>query len=111
LSLIKKILTECVEVIIEIPGGYICGYDVGLTSMLYYGFKYGFPLHFKGARSSFFANNLVSAQQNPEIVSAINFSKSARPTGLLGLSITLLLLNFVFLPWELFLRKLRGSIA
>jgi hypothetical protein len=48
----------------------LCGYDVGLTSMLYYGFKYGFPLHFKGACSSFFANNLVSAQQNPEIVSA-----------------------------------------
>ena len=27
--------------------------------MLYYGFKYGFPLHFKGACSSFFSNNLV----------------------------------------------------
>jgi hypothetical protein len=43
--------------------------------MLYYGFKYGFPLHFKGACSSFFANNLVSAQQNPEIVSAKPFKE------------------------------------
>ena len=53
----------------------LCGYDVALTSMLYYGFKYGFPLHFKGARSSFFVNNLVSAQQNPEIVSAKLFKE------------------------------------
>ena len=74
------------------------------ASMLYYGFKYGFPLHFKGACSSFLANNLLSAQQNPGIVSAKFF-------GVPGLSTTLLLLNFVFLPWELFLRKLWGSIS
>ncbi|XP_028403232.1 uncharacterized protein LOC114525965 isoform X1 [Dendronephthya gigantea] len=38
--------------------------------MLYNGFQFGFPLHFEGIRISFFATNLVSALQNPEIVSA-----------------------------------------
>lgn len=37
---------------------------------MYYGFKFGFPLHFEGSRTSYFAKNLLSAQQNPEIVSA-----------------------------------------
>ena len=37
-----------------------------LTSILYS----GFPLHFWGVCVSFFANNLISDQQNPEIVSA-----------------------------------------
>ena len=41
-----------------------------MTSILSTGFKFGFPLHFRGDRISFFANNLISAQQNPEIVSA-----------------------------------------
>lgn len=41
-----------------------------MTSILYNGFKFGFPIHFEGNRTSFFANNLVSAQQNPEIVTA-----------------------------------------
>ena len=41
-----------------------------LTSMLYTGFKFGFSLHFEGAHMPFFATNLVSALQNPEIVSA-----------------------------------------
>ena len=41
-----------------------------MTSILYTGFKFGFSLHFEGTRTSFFANNLISAQQNPEIVSA-----------------------------------------
>ena len=48
----------------------LCGYDSALTSILSTGFKFGFPLHFRGDRISFFANNLISAQQNPEIVSA-----------------------------------------
>ncbi|CAB4014220.1 Hypothetical predicted protein, partial [Paramuricea clavata] len=48
----------------------LCGYDPGLTSILYTGFKFGFSLHFEETRTSFFANNLISAQQNPEIVSA-----------------------------------------
>lgn len=46
-----------------------------LTSTLYSGFKFGFSLHFKGARVSFFANNLVSAQENPQIVSAKLFKE------------------------------------
>ena len=37
---------------------------------MYSGFKFGFSLHFEGTRTSFFANNLISAQQNPDIVSA-----------------------------------------
>ena len=41
-----------------------------MTSILYSGFKFGFSLHFEGTRTSFFANNLISAQQNPDIVSA-----------------------------------------
>jgi hypothetical protein len=41
-----------------------------LTFILYTGFKFGFSLHFEGTHTSFFANNLISAQQNPEIVSA-----------------------------------------
>ena len=40
-----------------------------MTSILYTGFKFGFSLHFEGTRTSFFASNLISAQQNPEIVS------------------------------------------
>ena len=48
----------------------LCGYDAELTSNLCDGFTFGFPLHFKGDRISFFATNLISAQQNPEIVSA-----------------------------------------
>ena len=48
----------------------LCGYDSVLTSILYSGFKFGFPLHFRDIRVSFFAYNLISAQQNPEIVSA-----------------------------------------
>ena len=43
---------------------------MALTSILSTGFKFGFPLHFCGDHISFFANNLISAQQNPEIVSA-----------------------------------------
>ena len=53
----------------------LCGYDTQLTSLLYSGFKFGFPLHFEGARILFFANNLISAQQNPEIVGAKLFKE------------------------------------
>ena len=48
----------------------LCGYDSALTSILSFGFQFGFPLHFRGDRVSFFATNLISAQHNPEIVSA-----------------------------------------
>ena len=48
----------------------LCGYDAALTSNLCDGFTFGFPLHFKGDRISFFATNLISAQQHLEIVSA-----------------------------------------
>ena len=41
-----------------------------MTPILSTGFKFGFRHHFRGDRISFFANNLISAQQNPEIVSA-----------------------------------------
>ena len=41
-----------------------------LALNLYNGFKFGFPLHFEGSRISIFGPNLVSAQRNPEIVSA-----------------------------------------
>ena len=41
-----------------------------MTSILYSGFKFGFSLHFEGTRTAFFVNNLISAQQNPDIVSA-----------------------------------------
>jgi hypothetical protein len=57
----------------------LCGCDVGLASMLYYVLKYGFPLHSKGARSSFFANNLEiifhNFSQNHEIVIAKLFKE------------------------------------
>ena len=46
------------------------GYDVGLTSILCNGFRFGFSLHFEGSRKSFFAHNLLSARKNPEIVDA-----------------------------------------
>ena len=48
----------------------LCVYVAALTSILCDGFTFGFPLHFKGDRISFFSTNLISAQQNPEIVSA-----------------------------------------
>lgn len=48
----------------------LIGYDVGLASQLHNGFKFGFTLHFEGSRKSFFTTNLLSAQQNPEIVNA-----------------------------------------
>ena len=41
-----------------------------LALNLYNGFKFGFPLHFEGSRISIFGPNPVSAQRNPEIVSA-----------------------------------------
>lgn len=44
------------------------GYDAELTYMLQEGFLLGFPLYFEGERSNFFAQNLVSAQQNATIV-------------------------------------------
>ena len=34
------------------------------------GFTFGFPLQFSGQRVSFYAKNLASAYQNPEVVSA-----------------------------------------
>jgi hypothetical protein len=38
----------------------------------FYIWSFGFPLHFEGLRISFYANyNLLSAEQNPEIVSTI----------------------------------------
>ena len=43
---------------------------MALTSVLCAGFTFGFPIHFRGYHISFFATNLISAQQNPEIVSA-----------------------------------------
>jgi hypothetical protein len=55
-----------------------------LTSILYTGFKFGFSLHFEGTRTSFLANNLISAQQNPEIVSA-KLSKELAAGRLAGL--------------------------
>lgn len=48
----------------------LCEYDAKLVSLLSNGFKFGFPLHFEGPRKSFQASNLLSAIQNPEIVSA-----------------------------------------
>jgi hypothetical protein len=46
------------------------GHDAKLTVYLYEGFTFGFPLHFEGLRISFYANyNLLSAEQNPAIVS------------------------------------------
>ena len=63
-----------------------CGYDEALTSNLCDGFTFGFPLHFKGDRISFFATNLISVQQNPEIVSA-KYLKNWRLVALRNLSI------------------------
>ena len=54
-----------------------------MTSILSTGFKFGFPLHFREDRISFFANNLISTQQNPEIVSA-KISKELPVDGLAG---------------------------
>ena len=53
----------------------LCGYDEELTSTLYSGFKCGFLLHFRGACVAFFAKNFVSAQENPQIVSAKLFKE------------------------------------
>ena len=49
---------------------FLCGYDAQVVSFLKNGFTFGFPLHFSGPRVSFYAKNLASAYQNPEIVSA-----------------------------------------
>jgi hypothetical protein len=38
--------------------------------MLFEGFTYGFPLHFEGGHTSFCSKNLISANQNPGVVSA-----------------------------------------
>ncbi len=46
------------------------GYDAQVVSFLQNDFTFGFRLQFSGQRVSFFAKNLLSACQNPEIVSA-----------------------------------------
>jgi hypothetical protein len=48
------------------------GHDAKLTVYLYESFTFGFPFQFEGLRILFYANyNLLSAEQNPEIVSTI----------------------------------------
>ena len=44
------------------------GYLPSVVDFLVSGFKCGFPLHFEGIRTSFEANNLVSANQLPRVV-------------------------------------------
>jgi hypothetical protein len=42
------------------------------ANYLYEGFTFDFPFQFEGLRISFYANyNILSAEQNPEIVSTI----------------------------------------
>ena len=79
-------------------------------SVLCAGFTFGFPLHFRGDRISFFATNLISTQQNPEIVSA-KISKELAAGRLPDLSIPHLFLIFVFHLWGLYLKKLLGNIV
>ncbi len=43
------------------------GYDAELVHALYNGFKFGFPIHFHRPRV-FYAKNLVSAYEHPQIV-------------------------------------------
>ena len=45
-------------------------YDAQIVSFLQQGFTFGSPLQFSGQRVSFYAKNLASAYQNPEVVSA-----------------------------------------
>ena len=53
------------------------GHNAKLTVYLYEGFTSGFRLYFEGLRISFYANyNLLSAEQNPEIVSTISGIKN-----------------------------------
>ena len=51
------------------------GYDSTLTSILSSGFQFGFTFHFRGNRVFRFATSFITAQQNPEIVSAKNSKK------------------------------------
>ena len=46
------------------------GYVVKVVLMLFEGFTYGFPLHFEGSHTSFCSTNLISANQNPGVVSS-----------------------------------------
>ena len=46
------------------------GYVVKVVLMLFEGFTYGFPLHFEDGHTSFCSKYLISANQNPGVVSA-----------------------------------------
>ena len=74
----------------------LCGYDSALTSISSDGCTFGFPLHFRGDRISFFANDLISAQKNAEIVSA-KISKELAADDWLDLSINHHFLIFLLL--------------
>ena len=75
----------------------LCGYDAALTSILCDGFTFGFPFHFKGNRILIFATNLISAQQNLEMVST-KISKELALVALRDLTIAHLFPIFVCHP-------------
>lgn len=79
--------------------------------LLEFGFTSGFPLHFDGPRCSQEAPNLLSAIQNPKVVSA-KLSKELDAHRLAGpFSSPPLSLSFVYHPWAWFPRKLRVSFV
>ena len=49
---------------------FLSGYDHSIVQLLESGFTSGFPLHFDGPRCSQEAPNLLSAVENPKVVSA-----------------------------------------
>ena len=89
---------------------FLSGYDHSIVQLLESGFTSGFPLHFDGPRCSQEAPNLLSAIQNPEVVSA-KLSKELDAHRLAGPFHPLLSLSFVYHPWVWFPRKLRVSFV
>ena len=61
----------------------LLGYDISITDYLVSGFRYGFGLHYQGPRCFRLSKYLLSALQNPVIVSK-KLQKESVLIGLLG---------------------------
>ena len=84
------------------------GYDVGLTSILCNGFRFGFSLHFEGSRKSFLPIVYFLREKNPEIVDA-KLSKELAANRLAGPFDALPFANFRVSPLGVVPKKTSGE--
>ena len=87
---------------------FLSGYDHSIVQLLESGFTFSFPLHFDGPRCSQEAPNLLSAIQNPKVVSA-KLSKELDAHTLAGPFSSPPLLIFRISPLGLVPKKVEGE--